>query len=137
MSDGTNVELLRGRLARAFEDPEALFEIVAPDVVWDLSDTDSPVAGVYHGLEEVRDLYRRWAGAFTDWSWEIERIVDAGDKVVVFVLERGRGRGSGVEVEMKRANVWTFREGSVVAFTSFSERASALEFAGIEAPDDA
>src|SRR5215210_4494409 len=125
MSDG-NIELLREMLSNAVEDPDAYFALVEEDVEWDLRDTSSPMAGLYHGREAVRDLYRRWAGAFSDWHFEIEHLIDAGRHVVAFVTERGHGRGSGVEVEMKRANVTTFRDGKVIRFRSFASRDDAL-----------
>jgi ketosteroid isomerase-like protein len=62
-----NLELLKPRMSRAVEEPEALFGLLHPDVEWDIRDTDSPMAGVYRGRDEVRDFYRRWAGAFSDW----------------------------------------------------------------------
>ncbi|HEX2233658.1 MAG TPA: nuclear transport factor 2 family protein [Thermoleophilaceae bacterium] len=127
-----NVELLRQIFAEVGDDPEAFFEYVAEDVEWDLRDTTSPIAGLYHGREEVRDLYRSWAAAFRDWHFRMERLIGAGDEVVAFVTERGHGRGSGVEVEMKRANVMTFRDGKVVRYRSFSSRDDALRAAGID-----
>ena len=130
-----NVELLRSILSKAVDDPAAYFELVDPDVEWDLRDTTSPMAGLYHGREAVRDLYRRWAGAFSDWRFDIERLIDAGEHVVAFVTERGHGRESGVEVQMKRANVTTFRDGRVVHFRSFSRREDALAEVGL--PPDA
>ena len=129
-----NVELQRELLGKAVEDPDAYFDRVADDVEWDLRDTTSPMAGLYHGREAVRDLYRRWAGAFQGWHFHIDRLIDAGDHVVAFVTEHGHGRESGVEVEMKRANVTTVRDGRIVRFRSFSSRGDALRAAGLD-PD--
>jgi ketosteroid isomerase-like protein len=127
-----NLELLRERLRVAVEDPERFYEILDPDVVWDMSDTPSPMAGIYRGRDAVRAFYRRWSSAFSDWNYEIERMVEAGDQIIVIVRERGHGRGSGAEVEMQRANVWTFRDGLVVLFRSFSSPETALQAAGLE-----
>jgi uncharacterized protein len=127
-----NVELLREILGKAVDDPDAYFDLVAEDVEWDLRDTTSPMAGLYHGREAVRDLYRQWASAFSDWRFDIERLIDAGEHVVAFVTEHGHGRGSGVEVEMRRANVTTFRDGKVVRFRSFASRDDALRAAGLD-----
>jgi ketosteroid isomerase-like protein len=129
-----NLELLRERLGGAVEDPESFYEILHPDVVWDMSDTASPMAGLYRGKDEVRAFYRRWAGAFSNWSYDIERMIEAGEEVVVIVREHGHGRGSGVEVEMLRANIWTFENGKVVLFRSFCSPEAALQAAGLE-PD--
>jgi ketosteroid isomerase-like protein len=129
----SNLELLRERLSNANSDPDAFFEIIDPEVEWDIRDSSSPMAGLYRGRDAVRDFYRRWAGAFSDWGYDIEEMVEGGDKVVVFVREHGHGRGSGAEVTMQRANVWTFRKGMVVRFESFSDRESALAAAGLQA----
>jgi ketosteroid isomerase-like protein len=90
------------------------------------------MAGVYHGREAVRDFYRRWAGAFSDWGYDVERLIEAGDHIVALVREHGHGRGSGVEFEMRRANVWTFEQGKVVRFRSYSTREAALQAAGLD-----
>ncbi len=130
-----NLEVLRERLGAAVEDPERFYELLDPDVVWDISDTPSPMAGIYRGRDEVRAFYRRWSSAFSDWNYDIERMIEAGDEVIVIVHEHGRGRGSGVEVGMRRANVWTFEDGKVVLFRSFSSPEAALQAAGLE-PDE-
>ena len=128
----SNLELLRERLGKANSEPDAFFAIIHPDVEWDIRDSLSPMAGVYNGREEVREFYRRWAGAFSDWDYDLDELIEAEDKVVAFVTEHGHGRGSGVEVTMQRANVWTFRDGMVVRFQSFSDRESALAAAGLD-----
>lgn len=130
----TRGELLRERVVGAPKDPEAFYAMLAPDVEWDISDTDSPMAGVYRGRDSVREWWRRWMGAFSDWTSEIETVFEKGDKVVFFAREHGHGRGSGAPVEMRRANVWTFRGDKVVRFKSFRSRDAALADAGIEPP---
>jgi len=130
----TRAELLRQRVVNATEEPEAFYDMLAPDVEWDITDTVSPMAGVYHGRDTVREWWRRWMGAFSDWRSEVETAFEKDDKVVFFTREHGHGRGSGLPVEMKRANVWTFRGDKVVRFKSFSSREAALRDAGIEPP---
>lgn len=129
----SKVDRLRDLLSRAVDDPDHYFESIDPDVVWDLRDTASPEAGIYHGRDAVRDFYRRWSSAFSDWSFEIDELIGAGEHVVAFVTEHGHGRGSGAEVEMKRANVTTFGDdGMIVRFRSFSDREAALRYAGLD-----
>jgi ketosteroid isomerase-like protein len=127
-------ELLKQRVLAATVDPDAFYELLAPDIEWDISDSDSPMAGVYRGRDAVRDFWRRWMGAFSDWSSEIEEVFEKGDNVVFFAREHGHGRTSGVWVEMKRANVWTFRGDKVVRYKSFRDRDAALREAGIDPP---
>ena len=69
--------------------------------------------------------------AWEDFRLEPVEFIDAGDRVVVDVLSRARGRTSGVEVERKTTQVWTFRQDKVVRFETFTERARALEAAGL------
>ena len=128
----TNVERLRDLLSRAVDEPDRYFEALDPDVVWDLRDTNSPEAGIYRGREAVRDFYTRWSSSFSDWNFEIDDLIDAGDSVVAFVTERGHGLGSGAEVQMQRANVTTFRDGKIVRFRSFGDRDEALRHAGLD-----
>jgi ketosteroid isomerase-like protein len=70
--------------------------------------------------------------AFSDWNFDIERMIEVGNEVVVIFRERGHGRQSGVEVGMRRANIWTFEDGKVVLLRSFSSPATALQAAGLE-----
>jgi ketosteroid isomerase-like protein len=70
--------------------------------------------------------------ATSDWNYDIERMVEAGDHVVVIVRAHGHDRGNGVQVAMRRANVWTFEKGRVVLFRSYSSPAAAFRAAGLE-----
>ena len=92
------------------------------------------MAGIYRGRDEVRAFYRRWSSAFSDWTYDIERMIEAGDEVIVIVHELAGAR-SGVELGMRRANVWTFEDGKVVLLRSFSSPEAALQAAGLE-PDE-
>jgi ketosteroid isomerase-like protein len=69
-------------------------------------------------------------------SWDeitlaAERIIDAGDKVVVFAVWRGRGKASGAPTEWRFGAVWTLREGRVIDIESYRDPAEALEAAGL------
>jgi ketosteroid isomerase-like protein len=81
-------------------------------------------AGFEQWIEDMRE-------AWEDFRLEPVELIDAGDRVVVDVLSRARGRTSGVEVERKTTQVWTFRQDRVVRFETFTERAQALEAAGL------
>ena len=58
-------------------------------------------------------------------------IIDADDKVVSAVLQRGRPRGSDTPVESRWWQVLTFRDGGLARVEMFSRRAEALEAAGL------
>ena len=49
----TRAELLRQRVVNATEEPEAFYDMLTADVEWDITDTVSPMAGVYHGMKRA------------------------------------------------------------------------------------
>jgi ketosteroid isomerase-like protein len=124
-----NVEILMHALNEAPENPEPFFALFDENVEWDMMEFPEP--GKVYGPDAVGELLRTWAGTFDDWGYEAEEIIDAGDSVFVCLRQWGRGKGSGVPVEYGFFGVWTFRDGKVIRYTGFNERAEALEAAGL------
>jgi ketosteroid isomerase-like protein len=89
-----------------------------------------PDAGTYRG-EEARRWARNWVEAFEGLTMEATEFIDAGDKVVVGILQRGRFRGSEAMTEGRWWNVLTFRSADVVRSELFAERSVAFEAAGL------
>jgi ketosteroid isomerase-like protein len=124
-----NVEIVRRAYAFEFYGPgdraeaEAIFD---PDFVM------NPVEeGPSYGLNAIRDNFERWKSAWDGLEVTAEEFIDAGDCVLVTVHFRGRGRGSGVAVEARFYEVYTLRDGKVVREDEYTERAQALEAAGL------
>jgi ketosteroid isomerase-like protein len=131
-----NIELLRAmfeKLGRHGENPEALYELLDAEVVWDTSGLGFPDGSVYHGHEGVRTFWRRWRGTWETWEFWPEKLIDAGDSVVILMHQRGRGKGSGVEVEERHGQIWRFRDGKIVHHAQYRELDQALEAAGLKA----
>jgi hypothetical protein len=72
-----------------------------------------------------------WVESFEELTVEATEIIDAGDKVVVAMLQRGRPRESQTVVEGRWWQAVTLRGGEVARIESFPERAQALEAAGL------
>lgn len=86
----------------------------------------------YRGAEGLAKYMAAIYDAFEDYTPEVERFLDVGDKVVTLAIERGRGRGSGAEVEQRQtAHVWTFRDGRPVRLDLYLDRQRALEELGL------
>jgi hypothetical protein len=68
---------------------------------------------------------------------ELEEIIDAGDKVIVFGGVRGRGAESGVDVKTPTfPQVWTFGDdGRPLRVEMYQSRAEALEAVGLSEQD--
>lgn len=76
------------------------FELYDPDVVWDMTRSNVPGLGLYHGQAGVRQFFEEWLGTFEEFYARPEAFEEAGGNVVVQVRQGGRGKGSGVNVEM-------------------------------------
>jgi uncharacterized protein len=131
-----NVDIVRGiyeRWARG-ELPwsgDAL-EAYDPAVQWTM-----PHPGLTaEGRDELVGLWRRFLGTWDDYRIELDEIRPVGDdQVLVFFSEHARGKGAGVESESNAGAVWTLKDGKVVRFESFSERADALEAVGLRSAE--
>ncbi len=102
---------------------EAIFD---PNVVMNPSD-EKPS----YGFDAMRDDMERWASAFEELEVTVEEIIDAGNQVIVVAHHEGRGRNSGVKVDTRFYEVYTVREGKVSRVDEYTERAKALEAAGL------
>ena len=91
-----------------------------------------PDGAVYRGTEDLFAFYARWFGAWRDLTFELERVVDLGDRVLVMVTLRGRGRESGAEVSIVASDLYTFDEGRIVRHVGFPDPREALKAVGLE-----
>jgi ketosteroid isomerase-like protein len=123
-----NVEILERALASA--NPEALLAILDDQVEWDYVGA-FPEAVTYHGPEEVRGFLHQWAGAFDDFGFEAEELIDAGDSVLVRLHQWGHGKETGALVENRTWQVFTLRDRKVVHCRGYASKAEALEAAGL------
>jgi hypothetical protein len=86
---------------------------------------------VYYGHEGYRRFWRNWLDAFEDIRWEPEELLDLGERALVTAQQSGHGSGSGVAVSEPVFQLFTFRRGLVIRQEDFSDRAKALEAAGV------
>ena len=105
-----------------------------------LAETDPGVAlhahplgdeGKYEGHEGFLRLVANWTEQFEDFEQDAEEFIEAGDRVVVRVLQRGRGRGSGVPVEGHFWLVHELEAGKATRVDLYDNEADALEAAGL------
>jgi ketosteroid isomerase-like protein len=85
----------------------------------------------YAGLEGLRDLFLDWYAPWATYRVEIEEAVDLGDRVLLLTKGFGRIEGSTAEVEASIGNIWSIRDGRIVRFDAYLDRAEALEAAGL------
>ncbi len=110
-------------------DFSALFAGITDDFEF-VTASEMPDAGTYHG-QEAGDWIRAYIDSFDGFAQEATEIIDADDKVVSAVLQRGRPRGSDIQVESRWWQVLTFRDGGLARVEMFSRRAEARKAAGL------
>lgn len=134
MSQG-NVEIVRRIYdAVARRDAAIPFELYAKDIVWDLSHwrpAELDPMPVYTGHEGVREAWRDRLSAWGEVDFDVEELMEAGDRVVAVIRDRQVGRSSGVPVKSAHAAVWTLVDGKVTRLQVFDERQQAVEAAGL------
>jgi len=84
-----------------------------------------------YGLEELQRWTRDFLSAWDSYESHATEFIPAGDSVVVTVRQVAAGHGSGVPVEWVVHHLWTFRGGMVIRLETITDRADALEAAGL------
>jgi ketosteroid isomerase-like protein len=91
-----------------------------------------PDSGTYLGVERLAEYMRGFLEPWARITIEAEEVAEAGDSVVVAVVQRGVGHGSGAATELRYFHVWTFRGGRVIRLETFRDRAEARGAAGLD-----
>jgi ketosteroid isomerase-like protein len=107
---------------------EEMFDHLDPDAewAWPLS-TDT-----FRGREQLLQAVADWYEAVSAWSVEIVELLDCGDdRVLMDARVVARGKGSGTPFTQHVFSVITVRDGKIARFEDHTERASALEAAGL------
>ncbi len=94
---------------------DALFAGVAPDFVYDLTDTDSPLRGVYVGPDAVREVAAEFFSPWESVRYEVHDLYEIGDEVVMRYTSRFRR--DGLELEARATWIWAFRGDEVCRLT--------------------
>ena len=91
-----------------------------------------PTAGTYRGIAEVQEHVTKGRGTWAEGTCEPEEFFMNGDRVVVYLYAWVRVHDSTKWVGGRFADGFEFRNGKIVQYLSFGERAEALRWAGIQ-----
>jgi ketosteroid isomerase-like protein len=87
---------------------------------------------VHRGIEAMGQEWAEWLRAWDEFRVEAREFIDLGDDVLVLVEFGGRGKASGVPTEALLGGcLFSFRDRRVIRLTTFTDRAEALEAAGL------
>ena len=117
--------------AQRRRDWQAFRRLYDPNIEWEDASGLWGDWGTRRGFEEVRDAWVTWFEAFEQVDFEIEELLEVGDKVVAFIRVTGRGRESGLVTEQRLPSVWTVRGQRVVRVSGYREAGEALDAVGL------
>jgi ketosteroid isomerase-like protein len=124
-----NVELVQGALLGFDSSDRATWAKLGEDI--EVHDHDIMDAGEYRGHAGFERWMEDWETAWSDSEMEPQDFVDAGERVVVFILQKTTGQGSGVALEREDAMVFEVRGEMIVRIDYFNNRQQALAAAGV------
>jgi ketosteroid isomerase-like protein len=108
--------------------------LLDPAIEW-VNPDDAVDGGTHHGLDNFMATAESINATLDDVDVELERLVRAGNDVVVVGVMRARVRGSGAELRRRQGYVWTIRNGKAVRFQWFNSPREAFEAAGLNERD--
>ena len=124
-----NVELIQRGFEHVMATGEAPTHLLDPEI--EVHDHDAPDQSDYQGHEGFARWLRDWNSAWETWSVEPERMIDAGDRVVVIYRMTVEGKGSGVHLDRHEGQIWTIRTGLAARVDAYGSGEEALEAAGL------
>jgi ketosteroid isomerase-like protein len=83
----------------------------------------------------MREMWRDWLEPWETYYSELDDLIDAGDRVVVFAHDRARLPEVDREVGIIAGSVWELRNGRVTRVEFFRDRAETLAAAGLSEAD--
>src|SRR6476661_4810678 len=104
-----NVEIVRAAFDRYLHgDEAAALALFAPDTV--VTQFPDQLDGrEFQGQRGVREAMAEWVGTWDDWTIELLRVTQFGERVLAIARQRGRGKASGVPIESEVAFLFTIR----------------------------
>jgi ketosteroid isomerase-like protein len=126
MSERENLELVREALAAFLRgELDRAFEFAHPDMV-SFRAPPLPDPQTYRGIEGVLQMYADWTADFEEFEMEVAELVDAGDRVIVEMIQRGVGKASGALVEGRFWFVYTVADGRIARQDVYGSKEQAL-----------
>ncbi len=125
-----NIELVQQAMAAYFRDDEtALRKLVTADVMV-TTRPDQPDVRTSHGYEGFVESTRQWTEAWKDWSFDVVRVSEMGDFVIVDANQTGQGASSGVPIEGGVTFLYTIADGRIARLQMFASERDALQDIG-------
>jgi ketosteroid isomerase-like protein len=109
--------------------PEIVAQTFTDDAEW-VEDPQRADQQIWRGHEGICESWRRWFDQWDEYGFEVLRVEDHGEHVLVVAREEGRGRSSGATVSADNHMVFTFREGKIARYQEFYDEQQARAVVG-------
>jgi ketosteroid isomerase-like protein len=110
--------------------PELIAQTCDPEIEW-IEDPGRADARVHRGHDGVRRSWEEWLAGFEQYRFEVEEVLDCGDRVLVVGSEQGRGAASGAAVSSRNYSVLELRDGKLLRYREFYDEGAARGAAGL------
>jgi ketosteroid isomerase-like protein len=114
-------ELYRAQQKR---DLRSILMLMSPDIEI-IQSTELPWGGNYLGHDGVKKFLATLT-EHIDSQVQVERLIDAGDKIAVIGRTVGKARKTNLEFDLPIVHIWTFNEGQVIRFEPYIDNATML-----------
>ena len=99
----------------------AMLADVAPDARW-TEMAGFPCAGTYTGpAEVVENVFKVLGSQWEGYRFELERLVDGGDRIVAVGTYAGAFRATGKSMRSRAVHVWQLADGRITNFEQFCD----------------
>ena len=124
-----NAEEVARRWIWAFENDDDVFrDILHPEIEWFPFEENHTR---FYGVESAVRLRNQWLDTWQEMQGEAEEVVQEDDAVVATLRVIARGKISGVKTDVRLYLQFKVRDGKVAYLFEHTDRAAALEAAGL------
>jgi ketosteroid isomerase-like protein len=126
-----NAEMVR-QVYRAADagDLRAFLDVLHPDIELRTSGVYPDFRSSYRGLNDAVEYWEAARGLWDDFSIEVVRLEDLGERVVALLRQHVKGR-EGIVAEHTWGHVFSFSDGRVRRVVAFASWEEALEAGGL------
>ncbi len=118
------------------QDVERFTELCSPSIIWQ-QNQGFPGEGTHQGpLAVFNKVYKAFNLNWQRWHFVTERVLDAGDDIVVLGYFSGIQRDTEIEFEVAASHIYSFKAGKVVKFQQYTDEPSEIEKSVGEQRDD-
>jgi ketosteroid isomerase-like protein len=103
------------------QDVERFMQLCSPSIIWQ-QNHGFPGEGTHQGPSAVLNkVYKAFNFEWLRWSFVTERILDAGDDIVVLGYFTGINRDTQKRFKLSSSHIYSFKDGKVIKFQQYTD----------------